>query len=84
MQGEAAWSGYSRQNVIRADPSYPCRSVCSSGFRGKARPRGTRTPTVTLSTSAYRLSPIGYEQPSALQGEARLHGLWRITSLKSI
>jgi len=38
---------------------------------------------VTLSTIGYgygygyRLSAIGYDQPSALQGEAHLRGLWR-------
>jgi|GEM_PF-6122032 hypothetical protein len=34
--------------------------------------RGTRTPTVTLSTIGYRLSPIGDHKPPGIQGEARL------------
>ena len=55
-----ACAGYSRQNFIRADPSYPRRSVFYSSFRVKARLRVTRTPTVTLSTIDHRLSAIDH------------------------
>ena len=37
-----------------------------------------------LSTIGCRLSAIGYNQPSAIQGEARLRGLYRIISSKTI
>jgi hypothetical protein len=60
-------------------------------MQGKARLRGTRTPMVTLSTIGYRLSVIGYrlsaigdDQPSALEGEACLRGLYWILFLKFI
>ena len=62
-----------------------------SAMQGKARLRGTRTPTATLSTIGYRLSVIGYrlsaigdDQPSALEGEACLRGLYWILFLKFI
>ena len=68
------------ENLIR----YPALAVGlkPSAIQGKARLRGTRTPTATLSPIAYRLSPIGYqlspigyEKPSAMEREARrLHG----------
>ena len=61
IQDEARLCGLCRQDFIRADPSYPCRSVFYSCFRGKARLCITRTPTVTLSTIGYRPSAIGYQ-----------------------
>jgi hypothetical protein len=53
-------------------------------MQGKARLRGTRTPTAILSTIGYRLSAIGDDQPSALEGEACLRGLYWILFLKFI
>ena len=46
------------ENIIR----YTERAVGLklSALQGEARLRGTRTPTVTLSTIGYRLSAIGY------------------------
>jgi len=77
------------ENLIR----YPALAVGlkPSAIQGKARLRGTRTPTATLSPIAYRLSPIGYQlspigydKPSAMECKARLRGLERIISAKTI
>jgi len=38
-RAKPACAGSSRQNVIRADPSYPCRSVFYTSFQGKAHLR---------------------------------------------
>ena len=57
-RAKPACAGYSRQNVIRADPSYPCQSVFYSSLQVKAHLRATRTPTATLSSLAPRLSPL--------------------------
>ena len=77
------------ENLFR----YPALAVGlkPSAIQGKARLRGTRTPTATLSPIAYRLSPIGYQlspigydKPSAMECKARLRGLWRIIYSKTI
>ncbi len=52
----------------RAGADYFCEDHQPLAIQGKARLRGTRTPTVTLSTLA-----IGYRL-SALWGKARLRG----------
>ncbi len=48
------------ENLIR----YPVLAVGlkPSAIQGKARLRGTRTPTATLLAIAYRLSAIAYRQ----------------------
>jgi hypothetical protein len=56
IQDEARLCGLCRQDFIRADPYYPCRSVFSSRLRSAARLRRTQTPTATLSAISYRLS----------------------------
>ena len=38
-KAKPACADYSRQDIIRADPSYPCRSVFYSSFQGEARLR---------------------------------------------
>jgi hypothetical protein len=43
----------------RAGADYFCKDHQPLAIQGKARLRGTRTPTVTLSTIGYRLSAIG-------------------------
>jgi hypothetical protein len=45
---------------------------CLSPLQGKARLRGTRTPTVTLSAIGYRLSAIAYRL-SPMECKTRLH-----------
>jgi hypothetical protein len=84
--------GYPRRSPpARAIPDYFFKDHTPSAIQGKARLRGTRTPMVTLSTIGYRLSVIGYrlsaigdDQPSALEGEACLRGLYWILFLKFI
>jgi hypothetical protein len=51
--------------------------VFHSSFRGKARLRITRTPTVTLSTIGYWLSAIGYTGQSPPAGDLQKMKAWR-------
>ena len=75
--------------TIRAHPLYPCQSVFSSGSPMQSAPARHANSNgdpidYRLSIIGYRLSPITYNKPSAIQGEARLRGLYWIIHSKTI
>jgi len=71
MRGKARLRGLSQTNLdIRADPSYPCRSVFYSSFQGEARLRGLSQTNLDIRADpSYPCRSVFY---SSFQGEARL------------
>jgi len=80
-KAKTACAGYSRQTVIRADPSYPCQSVFYSRQPGATAPSiAVVLPTPPFCMANARTwiigSPVAIKRP--LMGNGKVHMGWRL------